>query len=99
MATQSRNGQLQTSSQGSGGIMWADNSFHIRNPPDPLQIHTQAGRIATIGRDGIFRFCIEANDQNAAKFIECIERVVGKRITGVDVTVKPQSPPQQPETD
>lgn len=40
-------------------------------------------QVAYIDSDGIFHFTVEANDENALKFIECIERVIGRRITGI----------------
>ena len=34
---------------------------------------------------GIFRFTVLADDKNAANFIACIEQVLGRRLSGVDV--------------
>ena len=42
--------------------------------------------VARIGSDGIMRFTVEANDENAAKFVECIELVIGRRLSGVYVS-------------
>ena len=41
--------------------------------------------ISVIGHDGIMRFKIDANDENAVKFIECIEWQIGRRLTGIEV--------------
>lgn len=41
--------------------------------------------IVEIGADGILRFKVDARDQNAAKFVEAMERLSGRKITGVDV--------------
>lgn len=47
---------------------------------------------ATISPDGILRFNIEANDENALQFIECIERVLDTRITAIKPTLTPEEP-------
>jgi hypothetical protein len=44
--------------------------------------------VARIGPDGIMRFSVEANDENAARFVECIEMYIGRRLAGVTVDVQ-----------
>ena len=44
------------------------------------------GQLAEISPEGILRFTIEANDENAEKFIKCIESALQIRLTGLDVT-------------
>ena len=41
--------------------------------------------VARISPDGILRFTVEASDENALRFIECMERVFVSRLTGLDV--------------
>ncbi len=57
-------------------------------PPNAIAFNTGAGEVARISPDGIMRFAVEANDENAARFVECIEGFIKKRLTGVDVATK-----------
>lgn len=41
--------------------------------------------LARITADGILKFTVEANDENALKFIECIEQAFARRLTGIEV--------------
>ena len=41
--------------------------------------------VARISPDGILRFTVEASDENALRFIECMESVFVSRLTGIDV--------------
>lgn len=60
------------------------NSFIWQNPTPEIRFFSDNQTIATISKDGVMRFAVEASDENAAKFIECIERVFNRRLTGVD---------------
>lgn len=44
--------------------------------------------IATISRDGIMRFNVEANDQHAKAFLDCIEKSTGVKIEKIGVVEK-----------
>ena len=48
---------------------------------------------ATIGSDGIFRFQIDATDENTRKFVEILQRTFGP-IKGVEAT-EVQPPPSK----
>jgi len=58
-------------------------------PENTIASIHQAGILARISDDGIMRFTVEANDENAAKFVASIENVIKRRITGIDVDVRP----------
>lgn len=40
--------------------------------------------VAFIGTDGIMRFTVDASDENARNFVECIERCISRRLTGME---------------
>ncbi len=65
-------------------------SLQIRSASTTLNAFSfqHHGEVARIDADGIMRFSIDANDENAAKFIACIEAVIGRRVTGVVVDSK-----------
>jgi hypothetical protein len=44
-----------------------------------------SGEVARVTPEGVMKFSIEANDENALRFVECIERVIKKRLTGIDI--------------
>ncbi len=44
-----------------------------------------SGEVARVTPAGVMKFSIEANDENALRFVECIERVIKKRLTGIDI--------------
>ena len=44
--------------------------------------------VALISPDGVFSFTVAATDENALEFVAILERLCGKKITGLDVTVK-----------
>ena len=51
---------------------------------------------ATIGSDGIFRFQIDATDENTRKFVEILQRTFGP-IKGVEATeVQPPASKEKP---
>ena len=54
-----------------------------------LVISNEKGLMAKITSDGILRFAVEASDENAEKFIKCLEDVFERRLTGIEVTRKP----------
>lgn len=64
-----------------------ENVFRITdNTPRELRFHTNMNQtVAVIGTDGIMRFTVDANDENARQFVECIERFISRRLTGVEV--------------
>jgi hypothetical protein len=39
---------------------------------------------AIISKDGIMKFKVEANDQNAKRFVECIENYLKTRISDIE---------------
>ena len=41
--------------------------------------------VAVIGSDGIMRFKVDATDENAKRFVECIEKLIGRRLAGIEV--------------
>lgn len=53
-----------------------------------IESSSEPSEVARISPDGIMRFTVEANDENAARFVECIERLFGERLAGVDVVKK-----------
>lgn len=53
---------------------------------DVCTFQSASEQVASISSDGIMRFTVDATDANAAKFVECIENVIGRRLTGVEVT-------------
>lgn len=58
----------------------------ITNPKSFLTIHSENREVARIGPDGVFRFKIDATDENAKLFVELIERYLCQRgLTGLDV--------------
>jgi hypothetical protein len=58
-------------------------------PKNAVSFVSTAGEVARIDIDGIMHFTIEANDENALKFVACIESIIGRKLTGVEVTKKP----------
>jgi hypothetical protein len=60
--------------------------LQIRNTaPNPTLSFGNGKELARITPDGIMQFTVEANDENALKFIECIEQVIARRLTGIEV--------------
>ena len=57
-------------------------------PPNTITFITGSGEVARISPDGVMRFTIEANDENAARFVECIEGLIKRRLTGIEVFEK-----------
>lgn len=73
----------------------SDKSLLIRNmdlPPNVMTFNSNQGEVARIDADGIMRFTIDANDENAANFIACIETCIGRRVTGIVVDSKNLQP-------
>jgi hypothetical protein len=58
--------------------------------PNLIQFHIglDSREVAKISADGVMRFTVDANDENAAKFVECIENFIGRRLTGIEVERK-----------
>lgn len=46
--------------------------------------------VAFITQDGIIRFIIDANDENAKAFVECIEKYLLTRLSGVAAQETPK---------
>lgn len=66
--------------------------LQIRNTSVPVMnafSFQHQGEVARIDNDGIMHFTIEANDDNALKFVACIESIIERKLTGVEVTKKP----------
>jgi hypothetical protein len=72
-----------------GAIM---DNLHIASnislPPNLYSFGTGSGEVARISQDGIMRFTVEANDENAARFVKCIEGIIKTRLTGIEVSEK-----------
>ena len=45
--------------------------------------------------ESVFRFCVDASDENAAKFVACIESYLGRRITGIVAESQPVKEEEQ----
>lgn len=59
--------------------------------PNTIRFLSQScNEVARIGSDGIMRFTVDPNDENAAQFINCIETFLSTRINGI--VVKGHSP-------
>ena len=69
---------IETSGIGSLGPR--DNTIHFYSDVNK--------EICRIGPDGIMRFAVDASDENAAKFVECIENHLKVRLTGLQVEYK-----------
>lgn len=70
-------------------IPYENGTIRVSQPTVKYAIEFKAGpeAIASISAEGIMRFSIDANDENAAKFVECIEKyVAGRQLTGIEVT-------------
>ena len=39
--------------------------------------------------ESVFRFCVDASDENAAKFVACIESYLKRQITGIVAEPQP----------
>lgn len=63
--------------------------FHNDLPPNSFAFYQNYGQkeVARIGPDGIMRFSIDATDENAKRFVDLIEQLVGRQLTGIDVDV------------
>ena len=80
---------------GSEVKLLSDQPLLIRNmglPPNVMTFNANHGEVARIDADGIMRFTVDASDENAAKFIACIETVIGRRVTGIVVDSKNLQP-------
>lgn len=82
---------------GSEVKLLSDQPLQIRNTALPMNniVFHNHGEIARVGKDGVLRFTVDANDENAAKFIACIETVIGRRVTGVSVDSKELQPSKE----
>ncbi len=70
-------------------FLQSQESLQIRNtfkPANFFSFNSPGREVARIDADGIMRFTVEANDENAAKFVACIENFIGRKLTGVEVT-------------
>ena len=61
--------------------------IHNRLPPNIITFRQNYGQteVARIDSDGIMRFSIDATDENAKLFVDLIEQLINKRLTGVDI--------------
>lgn len=55
---------------------------------DTTRFTTRAGAVAEIDADGILRFKVDATDENAIRFIQAIEDVLGRRLTGISAVAE-----------
>ena len=80
---------------GSEVKLLSDQPLQIRDtglPPNVIAFNSNRGEVARIDADGIMRFTVDASDENAARFIACIETVIGRRVTGIVVDSKDTNP-------
>lgn len=73
----------------------SDKPLLVRNmdlPPNVMAFNSNRGEVARIDADGIMRFTVDASDENAARFIACIENFIGRRVTGIVVDSKDTNP-------
>lgn len=63
--------------------------LHNNFSPNTIKFYIDYGKteVARIDSDGIMRFTVDATDENAKQFVELIEQVFNRRLTGVDVNV------------
>lgn len=57
----------------------------MQNIPFTNYIFSNNQELAKIDPDGILTFCVAADDENAKKFIECMERIFNRNITGIKI--------------
>lgn len=62
------------------------NDFTLKNSPYYQALTMPVNKqLAIISPDGIMRFCVEANNENAINFVNTISNIVRKQITDVGV--------------
>lgn len=63
--------------------------FHNDLPPNSFAFYQNYGQkeVARIGSDGIMRFSIDATDENAKRFVDLIEQLINRQLTGISVDV------------
>lgn len=69
--------------------MNSDNIFNVRPAIDVDLVRIASNEskiISRVGNDGIYRFCVDANDENAINFVQSVATVVNKSINGVSVS-------------
>jgi len=73
-----------------------NNDFTLKNNTYYQALSIPAGKqLAIIGPDGIMRFCVEANNENAISFVNTISNLVRKQITDIGVVqIEPQDKAQ-----
>jgi hypothetical protein len=51
--------------------------------PNLLCFNALNKTLAIVDANGVLRVKVEANDENAKQFVECLERAIGRRLTAV----------------
>jgi hypothetical protein len=54
----------------------------------PITFNYLSNEIARIDREGIFHFCVEPSDENTKKFVDLLQNLFNRKITGLNVVEK-----------